>query len=219
MDFNFADISHELRYKLLVSFVAPRPIALVTSQSPDGVNNAAPISFFNAFSDTPPLLLIGLQHKPQGVPKDTTANIINTREFVVNMVDEHIARQMVVCGIDFPSDVDETEAAGLSLVKSVAVGPARIGEAPVAFECQLERVIELPNRCIVFGNVVHMHVRDDCIDSQTLRVRPENYCPIARLHGDNYISAKDQYVLRKPTYEEWRAQNARETMAASEPIV
>ncbi len=210
LDIDFACISHELRYKLLVSFVAPRPIALVTSRSPDGINNAAPISFFNAFSDTPPLLLIGLQHKKGGAPKDTTANIVNTGEFVVNLVDERIARQMVICGIDFPSEVDEVKAAGLSLEKSFTVEPGWVGEAPVAFECRLERVVELPNRCIVFGHVTYMHVRDDCIDSRTLRVRPENYCPIARLHGDNYISAKNQYVLTKATYEEWLTRNGEE---------
>jgi hypothetical protein len=38
-----------------------------------------------------------------------------------------------------------------------------------------------------------------------MRVRPESYCPIARLHGDWYISARDQYLLRKPGYEEWLA--------------
>jgi flavin reductase (DIM6/NTAB) family NADH-FMN oxidoreductase RutF len=72
MEFDFGRISAELRYKLLVSFVGPRPIALVTSQCPEGVGNAAPVSFFNVFAQTPPLLLLGLQHRPGGLRKDTT---------------------------------------------------------------------------------------------------------------------------------------------------
>jgi flavin reductase (DIM6/NTAB) family NADH-FMN oxidoreductase RutF len=212
MEFDFSAIPAELRYKLLVSFVAPRPIALVTSRSAAGVDNAAPMSFFNVFAQTPPLLILGLQSRPAGNLKDTTQNILETRAFVVNLVDEAIARPMVVCAVDFPPEVDEVAAAGLSWRPSVTVAPGRIAEAPVAFECRLERVITYPSRHIVFGEVAYMHVRDACIDPETLRVRPEQYCPVARLHGDSYISARDQYVLRKPSFEEW----CRETAVKSE---
>ncbi len=50
MEFDFTAIAAELRYKLLCSFVGPRPIALVTTVSPDGAPNAAPMSFFNVFA-------------------------------------------------------------------------------------------------------------------------------------------------------------------------
>ena len=39
------------RYKLLGGLIVPRPIALVTSHSPDGRINAAPFSFFNVFAE------------------------------------------------------------------------------------------------------------------------------------------------------------------------
>ena len=89
-----------------MSFVGPRPIALVTTLSPEGIVNAAPMSFFNVFAQSPPLLILGLQDR-EGVRKDTTRNILATREFVVNLVDEPIAKQMVVCAVEFPPDVDE----------------------------------------------------------------------------------------------------------------
>ncbi|MFC6673634.1 flavin reductase [Marinobacterium aestuariivivens] len=69
MEFDFTGLSKQEKYKLLVSFVVPRPIALVTSRCADGINNAAPISFFNVFSDEPPLLILGIQHKPGGYPR------------------------------------------------------------------------------------------------------------------------------------------------------
>jgi len=115
---------------------------------------------------------------------------------------------MVVRAIEFPPEVDEVRTAGLTWRESVAVRPGRIGEAPAAFECRLERAIEYPSRWIIFGEVAYMHVRDACIDPETMRVRPENYCPIARLHGDNYVSARNQYVPRERTYEEWREREA-----------
>jgi len=203
VEYDFGRLSADERYKLLVSFVGPRPIALVTTLGPEGIKNAAPMSFFNVFAQTPPLLILGLQDRPSGAHEDTTRNILETREFVVNLVDETIARQMVVCAIEFPPEVDEVRTAGLTWRESAAVRPGRIGEAPAAFECRLERAIEYPSRWIVFGEVAYMHVRDACIDPETMRVRPENYCPIARLHGDNYVLARNQYVLRKMSYEEW----------------
>ena len=197
MEFDFTTIAAELRYKLLCSFVGPRPIALVTTLGLDGIANAAPMSFFNVFAQTPPLLILGLQDRPHG-PKDTTRNIRDLGELVVNLVDAPLARQMVACSVDHPPEIDEAAAAGLTLLPSIAVRPGRIAEAPASFECRLERTVDFPGRCIVFAEVVHMHVRDTCIDPRTLRVLPEQYRPVARMHGDWYVTAEDWYELRKP---------------------
>jgi flavin reductase (DIM6/NTAB) family NADH-FMN oxidoreductase RutF len=43
-------------YAVLASLVTPRPIAWVTTLSPDGVVNAAPFSFFNVLGAEPPSL-------------------------------------------------------------------------------------------------------------------------------------------------------------------
>ena len=123
MEFNFAEIGADLRHKLLCSFVGPRPIALVTTLSRDGVPNAAPMSFFNVIAQTPPLLILDLQDRAHG-PKDTTRNVRETGELVVNLVDAPLARRMVACSIDHPPEVDETEVAGLTLLPSVSSNPA-----------------------------------------------------------------------------------------------
>ena len=197
MEFDFGEIGAELRYKLLCSFVGPRPIALVTTLGLDGVPNAAPMSFFYVFAQTPPLLILGPQDRAHG-PKDTTRNVRATGELVVNLVDAPLARRMVACSVDHPPEVDETEVAGLTLRRPRVVRPGRIAETPVAFECRLERTVDYPGRCILFAEVVHMHVRDTCIDPATLRVRPEAYRPVARMHGDWYVTAEAWYELPKP---------------------
>jgi len=83
MEFDFEGLAREVRYKLLCAYVAPRPIALVTTLSPEGVGNAAPMSFFNVISDEPPIVIISIRARPDGSPKDTTRNIKETGEFVV----------------------------------------------------------------------------------------------------------------------------------------
>ncbi|NRP69620.1 Flavoredoxin [Ensifer psoraleae] len=198
MEFDFAELPAQDRYRLLVSFVAPRPIALVTTVDAHGCNNAAPMSFFNVFSQEPPLVILGMQARPDGTIKDTVANIKRSGEFVVHMVDMSIAKEMIVTGINFPSDIDEIEFAGLTSVPSVKVAPPRIKEAPCAMECRVAQTIDYERRTIVLGEVVQMHVRDDCLDERGRYVRPEVYQPIARLHADNYIVADRQFVLKKP---------------------
>lgn len=196
MDFDFRTLPAQDRYRLLCSFVAPRPIALVTTVSADGVANAAPMSFFNVFAQEPPLVILGIQAHKDGMPKDTVVNIRHTGEFVVNLCDLSVAQQMVDCGIVFPRDVDEVEKTGLSLAPSTQIRPGRVLQSPCAMECRLSQSIEYPRRSIVLGEVVQMHVRDDCLDEAGRYVQPEIYQPIARLHADNYIVADRQFVLK-----------------------
>lgn len=198
MDFDFDALDDKDRYRLLCSFVAPRPIALVTTVDEHGCNNAAPMSFFNVFSHDPPLLILGMQTRPDGTSKDTVANIRRSGEFVVHMVDMSIAKEMIVTGIDVPSDVDEISFAGLTSTPSLKVAPLRIEKAPCAMECRMSQIIDYGRRSIVIGQVVQMHVRDECLDERGHYVRPEAYQPIARLHADNYIVADNQFVLTKP---------------------
>ena len=195
MEFDFEQLPPNDRYRLLCSFVAPRPIALVSTISADGIPNAAPMSFFNVFSQDPPIIILGIQAKPDGTEKETMRNIRRSGEFVVSLCDLAIAQQMVDCGIGFPDDVDEVSLTGLSHAASLKVAPSRVSEAPASMECRLSQVIDYPRRAIVLGEVVQMHVRDACLDDQGRYVRPEVYQPIARLHADNYIVADRQFVL------------------------
>lgn len=203
MNFDFEILEKPDRYKLLCSFVAPRPIALVTTVSVNGVANAAPFSFFNVFSDEPPIVILGIQARPDGTPKDTTRNIKETGEFVVHLVDGPLGQKMVDCAVECASDVDETVAAGLNLAPSIKVKAGTIEAMPAALECRLETSIEYDRRSIILGRVVHMRVRDDCIDPGTLYVRSDVYHPLARLHADNYIVAEDQFEICKPSLEEF----------------
>ncbi|MDU8913920.1 flavin reductase family protein [Aestuariicoccus sp. MJ-SS9] len=195
MDFDFEALPPQDRYRLLCSFVAPRPIALVTTLGADGTPNAAPMSFFNVFSQDPPLVILGIQARPDGTEKETMRNIRRSGEFTINLCDMAIAQQMVDCGIGFPDDVDEVALTGLGHAPSHKVAPARVAEAPAALECRTAQILDYPRRAIVLGEVVQMYVRDACLDAEGRYVRPEAYQPIARLHADNYIVADRQFVL------------------------
>lgn len=197
MEFDFTALPAADRYRLLTSFVVPRPIALVTTRSAHGHDNAAPMSFFNVFAQEPPILILGIQGRSGGVEKDTTINLRRTGEFVVNMVDANLAERMIICGTALGPEVDELKLSGLTALPSVQVDAARVAESPCAMECKVEQIIDYPGRAIVLGRVVQMHVRDDCLDDAGRYVLPEVYQPLARLHADNYIRPDRQFQLKK----------------------
>jgi flavin reductase (DIM6/NTAB) family NADH-FMN oxidoreductase RutF len=198
MEFDFAALPPEDRYRLLTNFVGPRPIALVTTRSTQGVANAAPMSFFNVFSHEPPIVALGIQPRQSGSEKDTMANLRLSGEFVVHMVDMELSQAMLVCGLAVDPLVDEIALAGLTEMPARKIAAPLIAQAPCAMECRVERIIDWPRRALVLGEVVQMHVRADCLDAAGRYVNPQNYQPIARLHADNYITSDRQFVLQAP---------------------
>lgn len=198
MEFDFEELDPQSRYRLLTNFIGPRPIALVTTRSPAGHSNAAPMSFFNVFSHDPAIVVLGIQPRLSGEEKDTLANIRRTGEFAISMVDMALSEHMLICGLGFDSEVDELEMAGLSATPCQKIDVSFAEQAPCTFECRVERVIDYPRRALILGEVVHMHVRRNCLDADGHYVDPEFYQPIARLHADNYITSDRQFVLKAP---------------------
>lgn len=198
MEFDFTKTEPADRYRLLTNFVGPRPIALVTTRSAQGHANGAPMSFFNLFSHDPAIVVLGIQPRLDGRDKDTITNIRRTGEFTVNMVDMALSRTMLICGLGVESDVDELALAGEQIAPGTQIDSPWIPASPCAMECRVERLIEYPRRILVLGEVVHMHVRRDCLDKEGRYVDPDVYQPIARLHADNYIVSDQQFVLKAP---------------------
>ncbi len=195
MDLDFSKISAYQRYKLMASLIVPRPIALVTTLSPNGVVNAAPFSLFNMLGEDPPIVMISINKHGDGDIKDTAANILASGEFVVHLADEAIAEQMHACGERLPPDQSEVSKAGFTTAPSSAVAPPRIVEAPVAFECNLWEKLETDSRYIFIGKILWMHARDGLIDMETTRVRLQNYFPVGRFGASFYINTRERYPL------------------------
>ena len=208
MDAAAGDLSIDATYKLLTGLIVPRPIAWVTSLSEQGVVNLAPFSAFTFLSTKPPMIGISVTLRA-GALKDTARNIIERKEFVVNLVDEAIAVQMHGCSNDMPPEVSELEAVGLSGVPSVAVSVPRILEAPAALECTLHSDISIDRRRILIGRVRHLHVRDGLVDPQTLRIDMSVYQPVGRLFANHYCHTGDRFTLQKNAYLEQMEQEGR----------
>ena len=196
MDYAASDLTPRERYKVLTSFILPRPIAWVTSVGPTGVVNAAPFSFFNAFCEDPPLCMFAANRKPNGQDKDTFLNIQRTGEFVVNLADEPLARAMHESSGDFPPDIGEPDHLGLKLAPSTRIAVPRLADTPWAMECKLWKLIDVnDDRRLIMGEGIHFHIRDELWDPETMRVHMERYHPIGRMFADRYCRTDDRVVF------------------------
>lgn len=196
MDLKLSELPPLERYKLLIGLVIPRPIAWISTYSANGVANCAPFSFFNVFSEDPPLCVIGINPRSDGQIKHSLKNIRRTKEFVVNLVDEDTANAMHLSSGEFPEEVSEFEQAGLTPAPAITVRHPRIAQAAACLECKLERLIVISaTRELVLGEIQLIHARDGIIDPQTKRISEKNYHPIGRLFADRYVTTRQRFNL------------------------
>ncbi|QYK41459.1 MAG: flavin reductase family protein [Paracoccaceae bacterium] len=203
MRFDLANHDAAFGYKLMTATITPRPIAWVTTKSAAGVVNAAPYSFFNAMGHTPPTLVLGLMADPARGFKDTARNILDTGEFVVNLVPYRLAEAMNLTCIDAPPEVSEIDLAGLAVAPSTHVKPPRIAESPVSFECtSFSTLVTGPHQCIVVGHIHAIHIDDAAlIDAQRGHVDTARLDLIARMGGAGaYAHAPEVFTLDRPRW-------------------
>lgn len=194
-------------YKLLTATIVPRPIAWVVTVDAQGVTNAAPFSFFNFFSGTPPVICIGIGRRNGGA-KDTLANMRGAGQFVVNMVSADMVEAMNITAIDFPAGHDELAHAGLAAMPSTKVTPPRIAASPVALECAFREALEVDvTGHIAIGHVLGVHVRDDAvIDAGKCHIDTAKLDILGRMESPGwYTHTRERFKLPQMDYAGWQA--------------
>lgn len=212
MEFDTEALDWQITYKLLTATITPRPIAWVVTQDAQGRVNAAPYSFFNAMGANPPVIAIGIQADPARGFKDSARNIMETGEFVVNLVPERLAEAMNITAVDAPQGMNELELAGLHSAPSQKVTPPRIAESPVALECRnLSSVVTGPHQTVIIGSVLALHIDDEFVKDATRgHVDGLALDLIGRSYGPGYIRTKDRFKMERPTWASWQAAQDRD---------
>jgi flavin reductase (DIM6/NTAB) family NADH-FMN oxidoreductase RutF len=188
-----ASLSTPEAYRLICGCVTPRPVAWITTRSAAGRVNAAPFSSYNYVAHSPPMLAVNIGSR-NGELKDTARNMVETREFVVNVATEANMEEMHKCSADYPPEIGEPEALGIALLPGLKVKAPRIAVAPIQMECRLEQVIKLGRglNTLHIGEVVAFHLSPEVYDGRNVdstRVRP-----IARLGGPYYAALGEIFV-------------------------
>jgi flavin reductase (DIM6/NTAB) family NADH-FMN oxidoreductase RutF len=188
-------------YKLLIGSVVPRPIAFVSTVSPEGAFNVAPFSFFTVANTNPPALVFNVGRRARPDPrKDTLRNITTAREFVVNIVSEEFGEKMNVCSGDYPPEVDEFELSGLTPVPSDLVKAPRVAESHINMECRLLYTIEMSGLVgagnLVLGEVIRFHIDDAYFNNY--RIDQDKLRAIGRMAGNSYTRTQDRFDMIRP---------------------
>lgn len=187
-------------YKFLIGSILPRPIAVVSTLNEDGTNNVAPFSFFTAVSASPMIVAFSpLIRSSTGEMKDTPKNILRDKEFVINFVSESIAEKVNLTSTELPYGQDEFEFAGLTPVDSEIIGPKRIKESLIHFECKFRDRLSYGDDpgCgqIITGEVVKVHIDESLYDNG--RIITEKFAPIGRGAGNDWIKCDSTVQLER----------------------
>jgi len=188
-------------YKLMIGSITPRPIALVSSVSKDGINNLAPYSFFTGVSANPPA--IGFSPLITGNLKirDSRKNIEDTKEFGVNIVSEDLAYRMNIASSDVPPEIDEFSLSHLTPMKANLVSCPLVKESYVRMECRLLEVVEVSSNLLggafVIGEVICFHVDDEIVND--FKIDPDKLETIGRMGGSLYTRTRDRFELKRPS--------------------
>ncbi|KAJ5871850.1 FMN-binding split barrel-related protein [Penicillium soppii] len=195
-------------YKLLISGMVPRPIALISTQSADGkTTNLAPFSYAQLINHDPPLFTVGFVGSLEKA-KDTMRNLNETKECVINIISEHFVEAANSTAINAPYGVSEWEISGLHQAPTSVVKPARVKESILSIEGKLVEVKEFESRqtpgkktgvlAIIEG--VRFWVRDDAINEERSVIDLKVLKPISRLGGISYGRTTDAIEIPRPQF-------------------
>jgi flavin reductase (DIM6/NTAB) family NADH-FMN oxidoreductase RutF len=155
-------------YRLGVSAVVPRPVAVITSTNAEGAVNCAPFSYTGLLSHDPPMVAHGIC-MDNGNKKDTLVNIELNKNWVFNVLTNSYLEQANACSEAMPYGVSEVEKTGLSTLPSLTCQTPRLAQAMVSMECELESTKEVFNAegkhttTIVMGKIVRYHVHSSVL--------------------------------------------------------
>lgn len=187
---------------LLLSAIAPRPIAFVSTVDEHGNPNLAPFSFFNVFSANPPIAIFSPARRVRGnTTKHTLNNVEATKECVINMVSYSMLHQMNLASCEYEDGVNEFEKAGFTPLPSEVVSAFRVKESPVQFECKVREVVHLGDEGgagnLVVSEVVRMHFQDDVFGADG-NPDPQKLDLLSRMGQNWYCRAYGEAVFEVP---------------------
>ena len=186
-------------HKLMIGSIVPRPIALVSTTSNNGINNLAPFSYFNGVCSKPPTIMFAPARRGwDGKEKDTLINIRNTKEFSINIVSEDIGEKMVKCSTDYEKEVDEYSKSGLSPLSSKKIKPPIVSESKISLECILNQIVQIGkgdagSGFIVIGTIVLFHIDDEVYDNG--RIILDKLQPLGRVAGNGYVRSTNAFDI------------------------
>ena len=146
------------------TLLAPAPAVMVSCA---GVSDALrkpniiTLAWVGTVCSEPPMLSISVRPS-----RFSYAQIVESREFVVNLVGQKLMRAMDYCGVKSGRDVDKFKQCSLTPapMEGLALAPA-IAEAPVSLGCALCQVISLGSHDLFLAEIRQVTVDPALMDA------------------------------------------------------
>lgn len=204
LSLNPADIPIPKLHGYLLSAVAPRPIALVSTIDANGNPNLSPFSFFNVFSANPPILIFSPARRVrENTTKHTLENAKKTKEVVINVVNYEIVQQMSLSSTEYSIGVNEFVKAGFTMLKSEKVKPFRVEESPIQLECKVLETVALGTEGgagnLIICEIVKLHINEAYLNEEGT-IDQQKLDLVARAGESLYSRAKEGFFeIPKPS--------------------
>lgn len=200
--FSKNDLTTKEKNKILIGTVVPRPIALVSTESEEGVVNIAPFSYFNIVTYKPAILSIAVQ-RTNGKQKDTARNITAGKEAVVHVVDISNVELANITAANLAPEDSELNYADFTPVKSVSVRPPGLKEAKARFETSLDdtKLIydgDEPTADVLFLKIEHFHLDESVYDEEKGYIDVAELGAVSRLAGNDYAEIGRMFTIDRP---------------------
>lgn len=195
------DLTQRENYKLLIGSIIPRPVAVVSTQSADGIVNIAPFSFFNIVSSEPVILSLAIQRK-EGELKDTARNLLATKEAVVHILDQTNVQEANKTAVLLPADQSELTVSGFTTTTSKTIAVPGLKEASVRLETILHQHVPIKKdqqttADLLLLEVVGYQIAEDVY--QDGKIDPRALQAVSRLAGNSYATIGEIFDIKRPS--------------------
>lgn len=202
MDISMADLSATQIYYLMTQSVIPRPVAWVLSEQANSLLNLAPFSYFNAVCSNPALIMLSMGFKENKDLKDTRANILARKHFVIHIPSCGDAESVNISARNLPADESEVDLLNLETVPMPGFSLPRLKETSLAMGCELYQCIELgpASQALILGEIKTVYIADTVIAGEHKEVPiidPHKLDPLARLGGPNYCHIGKMFSIKR----------------------
>lgn len=158
----------------------PLPVVMVSCSDQKEHDNIITVAWAGTVCTNPPMLSISIRKE-----RFSYQMIEETKEFVVNLTTEELARATDFCGVRSGRNTDKFKEMNLTKVKGDHVKAPMILESPVNIECRVRDIIKLGSHDMFIADVLCVHV-DKQLMNEKGKLELNKSSPIVYSHGEYY---------------------------------
>jgi flavin reductase (DIM6/NTAB) family NADH-FMN oxidoreductase RutF len=147
--------------------------------------------------------MLSIGKKQDGTPKDTLANIMARRDFVVHIAHSEQMGALNDSSAVYEAGVSEVDELGLELTGLKGSRLPRVADSRLAMACELHEIIpmgEVP-QALIFGRINSIYVDDAVGDTDAkgrFKINAEKLDPLGRLGVGEYSAFGEVMYLSSP---------------------